>query len=231
MAGVITHMVIAKEILNLLPKGTVGDLDLFYLGTLVPDAVHARMGYVRAHKKHSHFRDDIPDTDFELPENYALYLERLEAFIRCNRNREDGLLDFYRGYVIHILTDELFVLSIRKEFCLQMEELGIGQEDKRFFDAIVADQNRNDLLLVDRYEGMEELKKHMERAVIHPVEGYTSEQELRDSRAWLIDYHFVKQQERLQPIYITYDRTLEFIHSAAERIAKRMFGEEGPLRM
>jgi hypothetical protein len=231
MAGVITHMVIAKEILKFLPEGTIRNLDLYYLGTLVPDAVHARVGYERAHKKHTHFRDDIPDPDFELPENYALYRERLQQFIQCNRDRTDGLLDLYRGYVVHILTDELFVLSIRKEFCKQMEELGIGQNDKRFFEAIVADQNRNDLLLVYHYERMDHLRKHMERAAIHPVEGYISEQELEDSRSWLIDHHFVKKQELLQPIYITYDRTLNFIHSSAEWIADRMFTEDSPLRM
>jgi hypothetical protein len=231
MAGVITHMVIAKEMLKFLPEGTIRDLDLFYLGTLAPDAVHARIGYERAHKKHTHFRDQIPDPDFELPENYALYRERLEAFIACNRSRTDGLLDLYRGYVVHILTDELFVLSIRKEFCKRMEELGIGQNDTRFFEAIVADQNRNDLLLVYHYEGMAQPREHMERAPIYPVEGYISEQELEDSRFWLIDHHFVKKQELVQPVYITYDRTLDFIHSSAEKIVDMMFGVESSLRM
>lgn len=231
MAGVITHMVIAKEMLKFLPEGTIRNLDLFYLGTLAPDAVHARIGYERAHKKHTHFRDEIPDPDFELPDNFALYRERLEQFVYNNRDRMDGLLDFYRGYVVHILTDELFVRSIRKEFCCRMEELGIGQEDKRFFEAIVADQNRNDLLLVYRYEGMDELRKYMERATIYPVEGFISEQELEDSRDWLIDQHFIKKHELIQPIYITYDRTLDFIHSAAELITDMMFGKESSLRM
>ena len=231
MAGVITHMVIAKEMLEFLPEGTIRNLDLFYLGTLAPDAVHARIGYERAHKKHTHFRDNIPDPDFELPENYALYRERLEQFINCNRDRTDGLLDFYRGYVVHILTDELFVLSIRKEFCKQMEVLGIGQDDKRFFEAIVADQNRNDLLLVYQYEGMDRLRMYMEKAPIYPVEGYINKQELEDSRFWLIDHHFVKKHELIQPIYITYDRTLDFIHFSAERIASMMFDVESPLKM
>ncbi|HHV12051.1 MAG TPA: hypothetical protein GXX75_17395 [Clostridiales bacterium] len=226
MAGVITHMVIAKEMLKLLPEGTIQNLDLFYLGTLAPDAVHARIGYERAHKKHTHFRDGIPDSDFELPENYALYRKRLRDFISCNRERTDGLLDLYRGYVVHILTDELFVLSIRKEFCKRMECLEIGQEDRRFFEAIVTDQNRNDLLLVYGYEDMEELRKHMEEAAIYPVEGMVSEQELEDSRVWLIDHHFIKKHELLQPAYITYDRTLDFIYSAAERIVNMMSGEE-----
>ncbi len=231
MAGVITHMVIAKEMLKFLPEGTIRNLDLFYLGTLAPDAVHARMGYERVHKKHTHFRDDIPDPDFGLPENHTLYRERLEQFIKCNRNRTDGLLDFYRGYVVHILTDELFVLSIRREFCKRMEELGIEQNDKRFFEAIVADQNRNDLLLVYRYEEMDGLREHMERALIYPIEGYISEQELEDSRVWLIEHHFIKKHELIQPTYITYDRTLEFIYSSAEWIADKMFNPKSPLRM
>ena len=231
MAGVITHMVIAKEMLTYLPEDAISDFGMFCLGTLAPDAVHAREGYIRAFKKHSHFRDEIPDRDFELPYNYSLYRKRLEEFIRVNKNRTDGLLDFYRGYVVHILTDELFVRSIRKEFCETMEELGIGQSDKIFFESIVTDMNRNDLLLVNRYPDMKEIRRILEHTDIHPVQGFISSQEMMACRNWLIHQHFVLQQEQLQPVYITYERMLQFIQTAAQKIANWMTEKGNPVQM
>jgi hypothetical protein len=225
MAGVITHLVIAREILKILPEGIIKNPDLFYLGSIAPDAVHAREDYVRAHKKHSHFRDDIPDKDFETPENYKIYQDRLITFINKNKDREDVLIDLYRGYVTHILTDELFVLSIRKEFCETMAKLGIGQGDRPFFDYIVTDMNRNDMLLVFNYEGMEEIRRCMEQVPVYPIEGYISAKEMGDCRNWLIYRHFYEKQEKLEPTYTSYKRNLDFIHTAAGEVIKKLSGE------
>ncbi len=218
MAGVITHLVIAKEMLKILPEDAIKNKELFYLGTLAPDAVHAREGYIRAHKKHTHFRDDIPDRDFGLPANYALYQDRLVNFINIHSDKEDELYEFYVGYVVHILTDELFFLSIRKEFCETMAGLGIDQGDRPFFDYIVTDMNRNDMLLVYNYEGMEEIRKYMEQVPACAVEGYISGQEMSDCRDWLVHQHFILQHEYLEPAYITFERMMEFVRMAAEQI-------------
>jgi hypothetical protein len=224
MAGVIAHLVIAGEIMKKLPEGRISRPDLFYLGALAPDAVHAREGYVRAHKKHSHFRDDIPDKDFETPINYEIYHNRLVDFIKKYNNPEDSLVDYYRGYVTHILTDELFVLTVRKEFCENMKKLGISQSDRPFFDYIVGDMNRNDILLAYRYEGMEEIRTYMEHVPAYPVDDYISKQEMDDCRNWFLRHHFYEQQEELEPAFISYQRTLDFIHTAAEEIIQRLSG-------
>lgn len=222
MAGVITHMVIAREIIKLVPEGIIRDQGLFYLGNLAPDAIHAREGYVREHKKHTHFRDDIMDKDFEQEDNLALFHKRISAFIQQNRERKDGLLDLYRGYVAHIITDELFMLTIRKEFSTIMEERGIAQSDRLYFDYIISDMNRNDLLLVNHYEGSKEIRNWMEQVTIYPIKDYLSEQEIRKSRDWLIYRHFIEKQELLVPIYISYDRTLDFIQMAAVSVVERL---------
>jgi hypothetical protein len=222
MAGVITHMVIAREIIKLLPEGTIRDQGLFYLGNLAPDAIHAREGYERAHKKHTHFRDDILDVEFEQEENLALFHSRLIDFIKDNNEREDGLLDLYRGYVTHILADELFMLTVRKEFCSVMEDQGIAQNDKRFFDYIITDMNRNDFLLVENYEGSSEIRHLMEEVAIYPIEDYLSEQEINESRNWLIHRHFIEEHESMEPRFISYDRNWQFIQMAAMSITDKL---------
>ncbi|HWT76140.1 MAG TPA: zinc dependent phospholipase C family protein [Mobilitalea sp.] len=222
MAGVITHLVIANEILKILPGETLKDVGLFFLGSFAPDAIHAREGYIRAYKKHTHFRDDILDRDFEKPENYAMYQKRLVRFILEHRELKDGLLDLYRGYTVHILADELFVLNIRKEFCHTMESFGIDQGDKPFFEYIVTDMNRNDMLLVNQYQGIKEIRAKLELTPIYPIDGLISAQELRISREWLLQQHFYRQQELLMPVYISYERMTEFIQSAARQITERL---------
>lgn len=222
MAGVLTHMVIAQEIMKLLPEKSVSDPGLFYLGNLAPDSIHAREDYVRELKRHTHFRDDIMDKEFELEENRALFHHRVAEFIIKNRDREDGLLDLYRGYAAHVLTDELFMLTIRKEFCLTMERLGIAQNDKRFFEYIITDMNRNDFLLVANYRGSSEIRQQMEQVAIHPIEGYLSEGEMNLSRNWLIRQHYIEHHDLLEPNYISYERTLEFIQSAANSIVLQL---------
>ncbi len=218
MAGVITHMVIAREIIKRLPKDTIREECLFYLGNLAPDAIHAREGYVRAYKMHTHFRDDIRDSEFELPENRQNFYNRLADFIEKHKDRSDNLFDLYFGYAAHVLTDELFMLTIRKEFCTLMERQGIAQTDHRFFEYIIGDMNRNDLLLTQYYEDMKEVKEKLLQIKTYPVENYISDQEMHDCLEWMIKRHFDEGDEPEQPIYISYQRTLSFIHEAAEYI-------------
>lgn len=231
MAGLITHMVINKEILKHLPENTIQDVGLFYLGSLAPDAVHQREGYVRAFKKHSHFRDDIPDRDFELPENYKVYQRRLIDFINDYKDRKDNLLDLYRGYVVHILADELFLTTVRKEFCDMMREKGIDQNDQFFFESIVTDMMRNDSLLTEYYEDMDEIRRYLEQVKVKAVESYISEKELEGSLKWLLQHYFYSENEKQQPVYISYQRTLEFIHIAASKIIKKLSENDSLPRM
>ena len=230
MPGVITHMVIAREIMKRLPPGTIQEEGLFYLGNLAPDAIHAREDYIREWKKHTHFRDGIPDQEFELKENFAQYRSRLAEFIRNNKDRQDGLFDLYLGYVSHILSDELFMLTVRKEFCEVMEGLGIPQNDIRFFEYIVTDMNRNDFLLVQSYEGMEEIRARLEQVGIQPIEEFLSAKEMKVCRDWLVKRHYIEENEFLKPVYISYQRTLDYIQAAAAYILP-LITEEGPLRM
>ena len=231
MAGLITHLVIANEILKLIPEGIIEDRGLFFMGNIAPDAVHARENYIRVYKKYSHFRDDIPDNAFEEPKNYRLYFGRLSDFIKRCIAKNDGLMDLYRGYVVHIITDELFVLSVRKEFCEIMKKLGIEQDNSLFFEYIVNDMTRNDMLLLDRYEEMSEIHAAVEKADIYAVEDYVSKQELQHSREWLIRQHFTDRQEYAMPEYISYERTRAFIDTAAREIVKRLTDNTGLPRM
>jgi hypothetical protein len=224
MAGLVTHLVLASEICKRLPEGTIGDRGLFYLGNLAPDAIHLRENYIREYKKHTHFRDDILDRDFVKEENRALFCSRVTDFIVRYREIDDGLLDLYRGYVVHVLADELYVVTVREEFCKTLEKLDIDQGDPRFFEYVVSDMTRNDFLLAKYYTDFGDIFKGLEEAKVYPVAGYLSEDEIYSCRDWLLHRYIKDTQEILQPTYITFEETLDFIQRAADEIVERLTG-------
>jgi hypothetical protein len=228
MAGIFVHLVIAREILKSLPQGTFIDEGLFYAGSIAPDAIHARDSFIRAEKKHTHLRDDIPDKELGNEENLSLFYHRVTEFIKKNKEKTDGLLDLYRGYVVHILTDELFILSVRKEFSKAMEQLGIEENDKEFYSYILNDMNSCDLLLAKEYKEKEEIKEKLENVKAHYIEDYLSEIEIKKSREWVIQRYFYEEHELLEPLYIRYQSILDFIEMAVPNIIKRL-SEDGSI--
>ncbi|MBH1941534.1 hypothetical protein I5677_11575 [Mobilitalea sibirica] len=222
MAGIAAHLIIAREIQKLLPKGTIKEEGMFYAGSIAPDAIHAREGFVREDKRHTHLRDDIRDMEFLKEENLALFHQRVTDFILTSRKKEGGVLDLYRGYVVHILTDELYMRTLRYEFVETMKTLGISQSDREFFHRIVEDMTRNDYLLMSNYKEMAEIRAKLENVKSYEIKNMLSEQELTNSRNWVIQKYFVEKHDCLNPIYISYERTLEFIELASRDIVERL---------
>jgi len=114
MPGLITHLEIANNIGKKLKTGIIKNRALFYIGSIAPDAVHSKEDYQRIHKKKSHLRQEIADVDFNNISNLELFYSRVEKFINNNIFKESKFNDLYKGYVVHLLTDELFLLSKAK---------------------------------------------------------------------------------------------------------------------
>lgn len=222
MAGLATHLIIAKEIHNLLPEGTIQNLGQFYAGSIAPDAIHARINYVRTDKMHTHLRDDIPDQDFIKEPYLKLFRQRVTDYILKHRDCEDGLLDVYRGYVVHLLTDELYLLTLRQEFVQMMEKLDIFQLDKEFILRVITDMNRNDFLLIYHDKELEEIKYQLEQVEPFGMEPMLSEAEVSESRKWVINRFFYEEYELQEPVYTSFQRTQEFVHFAACDIKSRL---------
>jgi hypothetical protein len=223
MAGLATHLIVAREVVQLLPEDTIHNIGQFYSGSIAPDAIHAREGFVRADKKHTHLRDNIPDDVFHEKENTRLFHKRITNLILKYRGEKE-YIDFFRGYLVHLLTDELFVLSIRREFTEKMKQLGIASGDKEYYAYIVTDMNRNDFLLVENYEGIKEIRHHLENVEDIAIGKLLSKDEIHASRDWVINRYFSKPNQVEQPVYISYSRMLEFVHMAAEDIVFRLSG-------
>jgi hypothetical protein len=90
---------------------------------------------------------------------------------------------------------------------------------------------RNDLLLVNSYEGLKEIQLSLEQVPINPVTGYLSAEEVKISRDWLLRQHFYEKHPLINPEYITQKRMLQFIHEAADNIVNRLSGNGSLPRM
>lgn len=222
MAGTITHLLVANRIINKLPKGTIINEALFYAGSIAPDAIHARRDYKREFKKKTHFTEGIKGSEFSKKENLDIFYNRVNQFIIDYIDLDDDNIDLYRGYIVHILTDELLNLSIREEFVQDMAKIGIGQEDRLFFTYLVKDIDSNNMKLAIEYKELNHIFELLKNIESYEIKDYLTENELRASKNWVINKYSITENQSAEANYIKYERCELFIEEATEDIIYRL---------
>jgi len=222
MAGIITHSAIANRIINALPDGIITNKGLFYAGSIAPDLIRMREGVVRADKKHSHMRDNIADVDFNKTENLTMFHNRVASFINDNISKENNIIDLYRGYVVHLLSDEMFLLTIRPDFVVEMDKLGIVPTDILFRDKILHDLDCHDFRLIKNNGQMKDICNLLKNVEPHCVDGYITDKELILGINWVIEKNFNQEHEVSEPIYIPHEKILTYIEETAQNIISRL---------
>lgn len=159
MAGSVEHMAVAVELLREDQRQQGSFLKLkdpvhFVLGNLAPDGIMSRKGYVRSMKMHTHFRDGIPDWEFTREDHQKVFHQRIRSF--CVQMLSEHALDqdLYLGYVTHILTDEIFMKTIRQEFMEKIAAIGLTDRDAETFEHFTHDVNQIDFRLGREYPGI-----------------------------------------------------------------------------
>ena len=216
MAGTLVHLAIAHELLTQFDVTPA----LFLAGNIVPDGIQSREGYERPMKMHTHFRDDIPDNHFTEPQNLSLFHKRIHDFITYQKSISGYKRDLICGYVSHVLTDEFFMCSIRKEFLQMMRQIGMTTDNPELFVRFSYDTEQLDLRLATEYKGMQEIYRLLSNIEPYEIPGYLSEQELTKSRHYILDRYFESGTEPKTPQYISYERILDFISEAVQFVEK-----------
>lgn len=224
MAGTIVHLVIAdllaeewKDSCIVTSYGNVHfKYDYFIAGNICPDGIMARKGYVREMKKHTHFRDNIEDCDFHKRENLLTFHRRLDNFMENSFNifKEDSIRNLYFGYLIHMLTDEKFVLEIRPEFMKNISVTGLTEQNMEIFKYFSKDVDTIDFSLVNEYKGIERIYNALSKINPYEIKEMVTKEELTSSRQWILNYFFeTKHTDVKAPVYISYKRMKEFVNS------------------
>lgn len=248
MAGSVEHLAVTVELLHI-DKAAGGsllqlkDTVHFVLGNLAPDGIMSRKGYTRPMKMHTHFRDGIPDWEFTAPSNLQLFHQRIRQFSREMLSDPALDRDLYLGYITHILTDEIFMKTVRPEFMEKIAVRGLTDRDAETFEHFTYDVNQIDFRLGREYPGMDAMRecllceedcsiremKHVPKPDLLGADDQQktncdmiTSQELADSREWVRNFFFDQVPVLQQPVYYTYERALRFIKGAAYFIKEQL---------
>lgn len=236
MAGSVEHLAVTIELLQM-DKASGGSLLQlknpvhFVLGNLAPDGIMSRKGYTRPMKMHTHFRDGIPDWEFTAASNLQLFHQRIRQFSEEMLSDSSLDRDLYLGYVTHILTDEIFMKTVRPEFMAKIAVLGLTERDAKTFEYFTYDVNQIDFKLGREYPGMHEMKECLLCEDICSIRDMITQQELADSREWVRNFFFDQAPMPEQPLFYTYERALGFIREAVlfikEQLPEYILSEDG----
>lgn len=225
MAGTITHLVIADMLLKTMPEDILSCIHnraLFYCGNLAPDAIMAREGYVREMKKHTHFKDGIPEDELAKPENFRLYRSRFENFAKHFLVDNHSNYELYLGYVTHMLADEIFILTVRDRHVEAFRREQAEPDYKEYFTMFGHDVDLNDWRLLRKYDFSCSILEAIQSENNYMIEGYITKEELIKSKNYIIDKNFKAPHKNEEPKVFTYEENYEFIQRAVERITRAL---------
>ncbi len=221
MAGTITHLAIADLICERLGETFFLNLPLFYAGSIAPDAIHARENYIREYKKHTHLTEGISGSDFTDTEKLSLFHKRLRKYIEQYYFAGTEEADLYLGYIVHLVTDEVFNIHVRKRYVDLMGYEGMKDTDYEFFRRLMRDIDRTDRLILKKYPFKHDIKKILEGVVEYEIKDMIIAEEADKSRKWVINTFFLGVGQELKSVYCNYDDTLRFIEYSVDIILDR----------
>lgn len=231
MAGTCVHLAVATELNQRFCAETtryLGEMgeqyvpELFFAGNICPDGIMARQNYRREMKLHSHLRDGIPDGTFQEPERLALFRQRLKSFFVLNVYEQKRDFSLYLGYLTHMLTDEKFILEIHSHVLQAIEEDGYSRQEPEMYALFGRDVDRIDFRLVAEYPGLEQAYQALCRVSPYEIADFITEQELTDSREWILSYFFETEHRLEAPVYLSYETMYRFIAKAVNEILERL---------
>lgn len=219
MAGTVMHLVIADKLLERL---AIKNPALFYCGNLAPDAIMSRRDYIREMKNHTHFKDGQKSYTFRIKENRDIYYERLDAFAKRFLDKSDPYYELYLGYIVHILTDELYLLEYYEDFIFELESAGMSPADEIFSRKFVSDVYRVDRELVSTYGFTYPMPDILLTQSGYDIPGWIDKEEIEISKRYIIDRNFRQPYEKEELEVTTYEKNYRFIELCVEKIPEML---------
>ncbi len=234
MAGTMIHLLTAEK---LLPKLTARQAhypfdaslkieeDYFIAGNICPDGIMAREGYQRGMKLHTHFRDGIPDGDFDKPGMVPLFERRLREFWEMHQNDERECPGLYLGYITHMMTDKRFILEERPKFFRNILSVGLTEKDRDTFIRFGRETDLVDFRLIREFPELKRAYESLKRVRPYEIKGMITMDELTGSRNWILGYFFETEHQEEESHFLKYDSMVKFVEDITEEIVERLFQE------
>jgi len=209
------HLVVADRLLDVFHIQSPG---YFYCGNLAPDAIMARVNYVREMKRHTHFKDHISLHELRNPEKFADYRKRLDRFYETYCNPDDKHYEIYFGYVVHMLVDELYILKFRDHYVDELVARGKAPNDEVFFRQFGKDVDQVDWELVKTYSFRNSMPDSLLLQERYEIPGYITSPELLESKNYIIKKNFHDLHEKKPLQCMSMEENLAFIDLCVKEI-------------
>jgi hypothetical protein len=210
-----THLHIAKNIHQLFPE-TIKDLSQFYLGTVAPDAVHNRAGYISDYKKASHLC--VGDERWGMLTNNDKWIESVLEFLYKNKNSDN--YNFILGYSCHVLSDIYNNIAVWTPFRLEYpDELAKG-----YGGLYHQESEKVEIELALREENKDNFWVHLEKAKSTSLNDIIFAEEIEKHKENIL-YNWYKDKEH-QDIssnkLVTIESTMNFVEDATNFIVSKI---------
>ncbi|MPN23458.1 hypothetical protein SDC9_170846 [bioreactor metagenome] len=126
------------------------------------------------------------------------------------------------GYIVHLITDELFNIHIREKFVIRMEEDGVYNEDPEFFKRIISDIENIDHIVINRYPYKKNIKQLLNDVWDYEIKDYISSDEINRSKKWIIDTYLSGKATDSKALYYDYESAYNFVLFASGNIVNRL---------
>ena len=246
MAGTATHLAIADRINSILGEGIIKNLPLFFGGNIAPDAIHAIENYQRAYKKHSHLCDGIRSYGYGYPEMAQRFKDNVNGFIENYYMTAGEEGDLYFGYVVHLLVDEFFLLTLYERLENHLINNGANPDEpgfrKTLADAVNDDPQAYNEAYVDFFRETSSIfeisandycfKQNvidaLEAVWDYEIKDYVGVNEINISKRWVISNF--SHNEKAQN-YDDRETASRFVDLAANDVINRLSCKDGIVRL
>jgi len=246
MAITSTHIAIADRINCILGDGVIKNLPLFFGGNIAPDAIHSKKDYQRADKKHSHLCDGIRLYGYGYPEIAQQFKDRVNEFIESYYMTAGEDKDLYFGYIVHLLVDELYTLSVFERLENHLRNNGAHpdepgfrkkladeiSDDPQFYKEAYVDFFREASSIIDISANDYAFKQNpvdvLEAVWDYEVKDYISVNEINTNKRWVIDNFFKSEKTESND---DCEIAIRFVDLAANDIINRLSCRDGFVRL
>lgn len=161
--------------------------------------------------------------DFLDAEKLKLFYSRVNQYIDTYYHREAADSDLYLGYIVHLITDELFNIHVRKQYFEKLKAENISESDPEFFRKLMHDINAVDKLTALKYPFKNNVKDLLNAVWDYEIADMITADEINASKTWVISTCFDGLPGD-EPIYYSYDENCDFIEKSADNIISRLCG-------
>ena len=210
-----THLRIAQEIYKLHPSA-IKNLPQFYLGTVAPDAVHNRSGYISAYKKASHLC--VGNEPWGMLTNNEEWTENVLSFLQEHKNADH--YDFTLGVVCHILSDIYNNMTVWTPFRLKYPVEG----EKGYNGLYYQESEKVEIELSLDTDNEKNFWMYLRNSTAVDFSGIIFSEEIKKHKENIL-YRWYKDKEHQdlsRNETVTMESTMDFIKNATEFIVNKM---------